>query len=48
MAARKWKFATKKEALAKLYTLKNPETYVVAQNRENKKFAKGWTLKKCN
>ena len=46
MAARERKFDTKKQALSKLSTLKNPETYVVAQNRENKKFAKGWTLKK--
>ena len=41
-----WKFDTKKEALAKLTFLKNPDTYEVVQNRENGKIAKGWILQK--
>ena len=41
-----WAFNTKKEALAKMQSLKNPETYEVVQNRDNGKLAKGWVLRK--
>ena len=41
-----WPFDTKKEALVKLKTLKNPDTYEVVQNRNNGKLAKGWVLRK--
>jgi hypothetical protein len=46
MPVQEWKFGTKKEALAKMATLKKPEAYVIVKNRENGKFIKGWTLKK--
>ena len=42
-----WPFDTKKEALAKLKTLKNPDTYEAVQNRDNGKLAKGWILRKA-
>ena len=38
--------ATKKEALEKLATLENPDTYEVVRNRQNGKIAKGWILRK--
>jgi len=45
MAKKKWIFVTKKEALAKFKTLKNPLLYEITRNRdENGKFAKGWIL----
>lgn len=43
---RSWYFDTKKEALKKKNSLKNPDTYELVQNRENGKFAKGWILRK--
>lgn len=39
-------FPTKAEALKKLATLKNKDAYEVVQNRVDKKFAKGWVLRK--
>ena len=42
-----WKFNTKKEAIEKLGSLKNPDTYEVVRNRDkNGAFANGWILRK--
>jgi len=46
LPAKTWQFATKKEALAKQTSLKNPDTYEVVQNRENGKITKGWAVRK--
>lgn len=46
LPAKSWKFDTKKEAIKKQGSLKNPDTYEVVQNRENGKITKGWVVRK--
>lgn len=45
--AKEWMLATRKEALKKQSSFKNPDSYIITKNRnEDGKFARGWKLVK--